>query len=127
MQILFEELASKIGKDRDSDKEKGRVHLSTSLSFMKSYLKEASKEAEDAWRISKPYMMNRIRVNNLNKEEIEEFVGFSLVREIESDCAWQVGKAPPVISYMINGQKAKSGDWIIKDDDGFIVKKNSEI
>jgi len=69
--------------------------------------------------------MNKIRVNNLNKEEIEKFVGFPLVREIESDCAWQVGKAPPVISYMINGQKAKSGNWIIKDGDGFVVKPSN--
>jgi|TARA_R110000851_G_scaffold63075_6_gene144418 hypothetical protein len=56
MQILFEELAEKIGKDRDSDKEKGRIRLSGSLTFLKTYLREASKEAEDAWRISKPHV-----------------------------------------------------------------------
>jgi len=70
----------------------------------------------------KPITIEAIKYNNLNREEIESFVGTPLPIAIESETAYLAGVAPPVASLMINtleGKvKAMPGDWIIKGVNG---------
>jgi hypothetical protein len=67
----------------------------------------------------KPVVVEAIQFNNLNKSQIEAFVGDTLVQEIESETAYIAGIAPPISSLSINTKegvmKAFPGDWIIKE------------
>jgi hypothetical protein len=66
----------------------------------------------------KPIVIEAVQFNNLNKEEIEKFVGKDLHQEIESDTAYVAGIAPPISSLTIQtlegDMKAVPSDWIIK-------------
>jgi hypothetical protein len=66
-----------------------------------------------------PITIEAIQFNNLNKEEIEAFVGRELVWTLESETAYIAGIAPPVSSLTIETKegfmKAFPGDWIIKE------------
>ena len=66
----------------------------------------------------KPVVIEAVQFNNINREEIEQFVGKELKQVIESDTAWEAGIAPPVSSLTIptleGDMKAMPGDWIIK-------------
>lgn len=70
----------------------------------------------------RPLVIEAIQFNNLNKEEIEAFVGQKLKHEIESDAAYVAGAGPPVSSLTIptleGDVKAISGDYIIKGVNG---------
>lgn len=67
----------------------------------------------------KPVVIEAIQFNNINKEEIEVFVGKKLHQEIESETAYIAGIAPPISSLSIETKegvmKAFPGDWIIKE------------
>jgi hypothetical protein len=60
-----------------------------------------------------------IRFDNLNRDEVIQFIGQKVTTELESDAAWQVGKHPPVFSITfeskVGNRQAFSGDWIIKE------------
>ena len=66
----------------------------------------------------KPVVIEAVQFNNLNKEEIENFVGKELRQEIESEAAYIAGIAPPISSLTIQtlegDMKALPSDWIIK-------------
>lgn len=66
----------------------------------------------------KPVVIEAIQFTNLNREEIEAFVGHPLKHEIESDAAYVAGVAAPVSNLMIptleGDHKALPGDFIIK-------------
>lgn len=70
----------------------------------------------------KPVVIEAIQFDNINYEEICAFVGMALLREIESETAYQAGVAPPVLSVTIptleGNMKAMPGDWIIKGVNG---------
>lgn len=65
----------------------------------------------------KPVVIEAIQYNNLNKEEIDKFVGKDLKYEIY-DAAYQVGVASPVrvlyIETLEGVMEARPGDYIIK-------------
>jgi hypothetical protein len=67
----------------------------------------------------KPVEIEAIQYNNLNLSEIETFVGFPLLQELESETAYLDGVAPPSFSVIIptleGDMKAMPGDWIIKE------------
>lgn len=67
----------------------------------------------------RPVVIEAIRYTNLNKEEIEAFVGTILKSEIESETAYEAGVAPPIQSITIptkeGDMKAFPGDFIIKE------------
>ena len=73
-------------------------------------------------------MKNRIQYNNLNRDEIEKFVGKKLHQELESETAYLAGVAPPQFSISIETKdgimKAFPGDWVVKTPTGITVKKN---
>jgi hypothetical protein len=66
----------------------------------------------------KPVVIEAIQYNNLNADEIDQFVGQSLKRGIESETAYEAGVAPPIQSIFIptleGDHKALPGDFIIK-------------
>jgi len=66
----------------------------------------------------KPIVIEAVQYNNLNKEEIEDFVGKKLKQELESETAYEAGVAPPMFSLIIEtlegDHKAMPNDWIIK-------------
>lgn len=66
----------------------------------------------------KPVIIEAIRYNQLNRQEIEEFIGKKLNEELESETAYIAGVAPPIFSLTIptleGDMKAMKGDWIIK-------------
>jgi hypothetical protein len=66
--------------------------------------------------------MKKIQYNNLNKEEIETFVGKKIHQELESETAYVAGQGPPIFSVSIettNGiVKMYPSDWIQKNDNG---------
>lgn len=66
----------------------------------------------------KPVVIDAVQFNNLNKDEIEAFIGRELKQEIESETAYIAGIAPPISSLTIptleGDMKAMAGDWIIK-------------
>lgn len=70
----------------------------------------------------KPVEIEAVQFTNINKEEIELFVGKPLKHEIESDTAYIAGVAPPSSSLTIvtleGEMKAMPGDWIIKGING---------
>lgn len=65
-----------------------------------------------------PVEIEAIQYNGLNIEEVEMFVGTTLTQELETDAAYQVGKAAPVFSIVIltleGNMKAMPGNYIIK-------------
>lgn len=68
----------------------------------------------------KPVVIEAIQFNNLNKEEVEAFVGRGeLAWILESETAYIAGVAPPISSLSIETKegfmKAFPGDWIIKE------------
>jgi len=67
----------------------------------------------------KPVVVEAIQYTNLNKREVDVFVGETLNREFESETAYLAGKGFPVYSLLINTKegvmKAYPGDWIIKE------------
>jgi len=67
----------------------------------------------------KPVEIEAIQYNNLNREEVEAFVGEKLEMELESETAYVAGQGPPIFSIAINTKegvmKAFPGDWIIKE------------
>lgn len=67
----------------------------------------------------KPIEIEAIQYNNLNREEIEKFVGKRLLQELESETAYLAGKGPPKFSISIETKegvmKALPNDWIIKE------------
>lgn len=69
--------------------------------------------------IKKPVTIEAIKYNQLNKDEIEDFVGKELHQELESETAYLAGKGAPQFSLTIEtkegNMKAMNGDWIIKE------------
>ena len=67
----------------------------------------------------KPVEIEAIQYNNLNRMEIEKFVGKKLPQELESETAYLAGKGSPKFSILIEtkegSMKAMVGDWIIKE------------
>jgi hypothetical protein len=66
----------------------------------------------------KPVVIEAIQYSNLNKAEIEIFVGKKLKEELESETAYVAGKGIPVFSLLIEtlegNMKASTRDYIIK-------------
>ena len=66
----------------------------------------------------KPVIIEAIQYNNLNREEIETFVGKKLSQELETETAYLAGKGSPKFSIIIEtlegNMKAMPNDWIIK-------------
>ena len=60
-----------------------------------------------------------IRYNNLNRDEISEFVKSKVIQELESETAYLAGVAPPICSVtMITDRctlKVFPGEWIVKE------------
>jgi len=82
----------------------------------------------------KPVEIEAVQYNNLNREEVEAFVGKNLKQELESETAYLAGKGAPQFSLIIETKegemKAMNGDWIIKEpfptgDRDFYPCKNS--
>ena len=69
----------------------------------------------------KPVVIEAVQWNGRNLEEIQEFVGDSLIYSI-SDAAWKVGKGAPVVCMEIKtlegNYKCSIGDYIIKGVQG---------
>lgn len=69
--------------------------------------------------IKKQVVIEAIQYNNLNREEIEKFVGRELRQELESETAYLAGKGTPIFSISLETKegtmKAFPGDWIIKE------------
>lgn len=67
----------------------------------------------------KPVTIQAIQYNNLNRKEVELFVGKKLKTELESETAYLAGKGSPKFSLIIETKegemKAMPGDWIIKE------------
>jgi hypothetical protein len=70
----------------------------------------------------KPVVIEAIQYNNINKDEIEAFVGKPLASEIESETAYIAGQGAPIRSLTIEtlegNHKAMPGDFIIKGVNG---------
>jgi hypothetical protein len=66
----------------------------------------------------KPVVIEAIQYNNLNREEIEKFVGKKLHQELETETAYLAGKGSPKFSLIIEtlegNHKAMPNDYIIK-------------
>ena len=66
----------------------------------------------------KPVIIEAIQYNNLNREEIEKFVGKKLHQELETETAYLAGKGSPKFSLIIEtlegNHKAMLNDYIIK-------------
>ena len=66
----------------------------------------------------KPVVIDAIQYNNLNKYEVEKFVGKELEQNLESETAYVAGKGAPQFSLKIptleGDHKAMPMDWIIK-------------
>jgi hypothetical protein len=66
----------------------------------------------------KPVIIEAIQYNNLNREEIEKFVGKKLHQELETETAYLAGKGSPKFSLIIEtlegNHKAMPNDYIIK-------------
>jgi hypothetical protein len=67
----------------------------------------------------KPLVIDAIQYNQLNRDELQDFVGKKLHQELESETAYLAGKGPPHFSLLIETKegimKAMNGDWIIKE------------
>lgn len=72
--------------------------------------------------VKKSVEVDAIQYNNLNKKDIEQFVGEELKQELFSDSAYEVGKGAPLFSLTIptleGEMKALPGDYIIKGVNG---------
>lgn len=70
----------------------------------------------------KPVIIEAIQYNNLNRAEIETFVGKKLNQELESETAYLAGQGSPKFSLSIDTMegvmKAMPNDWIIKGING---------
>lgn len=70
----------------------------------------------------KPVIIEAVQYNNLNKGEIEKFVGKELNSELESETAYLAGKGSPKFSLIIEtlegNHKAMPNDFIIKGVNG---------
>jgi len=70
----------------------------------------------------KPVVIEAVQYNNLNRDEINEFVGVQLKQELESETAYVAGQGPPKFSLIIptleGCLKAMPFDWIIKGVNG---------
>lgn len=66
----------------------------------------------------KPVVIEAVQYRNLNLPEIEAFIGYPLIQELESETAYVADIAPPVFSIIIptleGNMKALPGDYIIK-------------
>lgn len=66
----------------------------------------------------KPVIIEAVQYNNLNREEIEKFVGKKLHQELETETAYLAGKGSPKFSLIIEtlegNHKAMPNDYIIK-------------
>ena len=66
----------------------------------------------------RPVVIEAVQYNNLNKSEIESFVGKELKQELESETAYVAGKGRPIFSLTIEtlegNHKAMPNDYIIK-------------
>lgn len=67
----------------------------------------------------KPVIIEAIQYNNLNRKEIEAFIGKKLPQELETETAYLAGKGSPKFSIIIEtkegNMKAMPNDWIIKE------------
>ena len=67
----------------------------------------------------KPVEIEAIQYNNLNRMEIEKFVGKKLPQELETETAYLAGHGSPKFSILIEtregSMKAMAGDWVIKE------------
>ena len=70
----------------------------------------------------KPVIIKAIRWTGINLEEIKEFVGESLIYDIQ-DSAWQCGKGIPSVDMKI---KTLEGDMVITKGDYIIKGVNGE-
>lgn len=72
--------------------------------------------------VKKSVEVDAIQYNNLNKKDIEQFVGEELKQELFSDSAYEDGKGAPLFSLTIptleGEMKALPGDYIIKGVNG---------
>ena len=70
----------------------------------------------------KPVVIEAVQYNNLNRAEIEAFVGKKLNRELETETAYLAGKGTPKFSLIIEtlegNHKAMPNDYIIKGVQG---------
>ena len=70
----------------------------------------------------KPVVIEAVQFQNINREEIQQFVGKELKQEIHSDTAYEAGMGAPISSLTIEtlegNMKALPGDWIIKGVNG---------
>lgn len=64
-------------------------------------------------------IVEAIRYNNLNKSDVELFLGVKVHQELESETAYLAGQAPPIFSLNFETRrgifKVKRGEWIVKD------------
>jgi len=69
--------------------------------------------------IKKPVIIEAIQYNNLNRKDIESFIGKILHQELESETAYLAGMGSPKFSLSIETKegimKAFPNDWIIKE------------
>lgn len=67
----------------------------------------------------KQVVIEAVKYNNINREEICNFVGKELKQELESETAYLAGMAAPQFSLLIETKegvmKAFNGDYIIKE------------
>lgn len=72
--------------------------------------------------IKKPVVIEAVQYNNLNRKEIEEFVGTKLEQDVYSDTAYVAGMGAPIFSLTIptleGNMTALPGDFIIKGVNG---------
>lgn len=78
----------------------------------------------------KPIVVEAVQWNGLNLEEIKDFVGDSLIYNI-NDAAWKVGKDAPTVHIKIKTLEgtmiAKAGDYIIRGVNGEIYPCKAEV
>lgn len=78
----------------------------------------------------KPIVVEAVQWNGLNLEEIKDFVGNSLIYNI-NDAAWKVGKDAPTVHIKIKTLEgtmvAKAGDYIIRGVNGEIYPCKADI
>ena len=67
----------------------------------------------------KPVIIDAIQYNQLNRDEIQSFVGKTLHQELESETAYLAGEGQPQFSLLIETKegdmKVMNGDWVIKE------------
>jgi hypothetical protein len=67
----------------------------------------------------KQVVIEAIQYNQLNREEVQTFVGKKLYQELESETAYLAGKGAPQFSLLIETKegdmKIMNGDWVIKE------------